>query len=388
MSYIPLIKRVGAEGQSSFRKYQDLFVGSRSLAELVRYELILSALGSRPGALGIYLRSKAYPRLFKKCGKNVFFGRGVTIRVPGRIELGANVIVDDHAVLDAKGDPKASFISCGNEVEIGRNSILSCKDVGSIWLGNFVSIGRNVLLSSISELVVGDNCSVGPYSCLLASGHGWDDPRKPVMLQNREIKKIVIEKNVWLGAHVVVMDGVTIGENSIIAAGSVVTQDIPPYRIAAGIPARVIAKRDSIDAEGDDGNQICVPMQDQSTGSRILQRRAKGARMEQSVDLFPRVTQAVFGAIDEINQRLPKDHRLERSTTTTLFNGSVGNAGNLDSLGLLNLIVATEQRIESEFGITITLADERAMSQKNSPFRTIGTLANYVSLLLEEKVNA
>jgi carbonic anhydrase/acetyltransferase-like protein (isoleucine patch superfamily)/acyl carrier protein len=268
---------------------------------------------------------------------------------------------------------------------------LSCKDVGSISLGNFVSIGRNVLLSSASELAVGDNCSVGPYSCLLASGHGWDDPVKPVMLQNRQVKKIVIEKNVWLGAHVVVMDGVTIGENSIIAAGSVVTQDIPRYRIAAGMPARVVAKRDSIDAEEDDGNQIRVPVENQLRGtqaSKILQERAEGEPMEQSSDLVSRVTQAVLGAIDEINQQLPKKQRLEKSTSTALFNGSIGNAGNLDSLGLLNLIVATEQRVESEFGITITLADERAMSQKNSPFRTIGTLTNYVSLLLEEKLNA
>jgi acetyltransferase-like isoleucine patch superfamily enzyme len=249
MAYTPLIKKIGDERHSSIQKYQDLFVGSRSVGELLRYELISSAFGLLPGALGLYLRSKAYPWLFKKCGEHVFFGRGVTIRVPTRIELGDNVIVDDHAVLDAKGDPEASFIRCGNDVEIGRNSILSCKDVGSISLGNFVSIGRNVLLSASSELVVGDNCSIGPYSCLLASGHAWDDPNKPVLLQNREIKKIVIESNVWLGAHVVVMDGVTIGKNSIIGAGSVVTQDVAPYRIASGMPARVIHKREPLGAE-------------------------------------------------------------------------------------------------------------------------------------------
>ena len=245
MPYIPLIKKVGDKGQSSFRKYQDLFVGSRSVAQLLRYELILSGLGSRPGALGIYLRSKVYPRLFKKCGKNVFFGRGVTVRVPMQIELGSNVIIDDNAVLDAKGDPSVSFIRCGSDVEISRNVILSCKE-GSISIGNLVSIGRNSLLSSISELKIGDDCSIGPFCCLLASGHGWDDPDKPVMLQNREVKRIVIEDNVWLGAHVTVMDGVTIGRNSIVCVGSVVTQDIAPYRIAAGVPARVINKRQPI----------------------------------------------------------------------------------------------------------------------------------------------
>ncbi len=246
MSYVPLIRKVGDKRQSAFTKYQDLFVGSRSLLELLRYELVFSALGSFPGALGIYLRSKAYPWVIRNCGENVFFGRGVTVRAPGRIELAGDVIVDDHAVLDAKGDVNASFIRCGKEVEIGRNSILSCKDVGFISLGNFVSIGRNVLLSSAGGLLIGDNCSIGPYSCLLASGHGWDDPDKPVLLQNRQIKKIVIEDNVWLGAHVVVMDGVTIGKNSIVCVGSIVTQDIAPYRIVAGAPARVIEKRQPV----------------------------------------------------------------------------------------------------------------------------------------------
>ena len=73
---------------------------------------------------------------------------------------------------------------------------------------------------------------------------------------------------------------------------------------------------------------------------------------------------------------------MEKSLTTVLY----GEKGKLDSLGLVNLIVAVEQKIQDEFGLTITLATERAMSQENSPFRSVQSLLNYTTLLLEENV--
>ena len=96
-----------------------------------------------------------------------------------------------------------------------------------------------------------------------------------------------------------------------------------------------------------------------------------------------RIVHVIFDAIDELNYQLPEEQRLEKSIDTVLF----GRAGRLDSLGLVNLIVEIEQKAEKEFGVTVTLADERAMSQKSSPFRTVANLANYISLLLEETSN-
>ena len=95
------------------------------------------------------------------------------------------------------------------------------------------------------------------------------------------------------------------------------------------------------------------------------------------------ILRLIFSAVDEINQQLAKDQQLERSIDTVLF----GRSGKLDSLGLVNLIVATEQKIEEEFEVVITIADEKAMSQKHSPFKTIGSLADYISLLLKEGEN-
>ena len=96
-----------------------------------------------------------------------------------------------------------------------------------------------------------------------------------------------------------------------------------------------------------------------------------------------RVTRSLFGVIDEFNETLPPAIKLNKALDTILY----GKNGTLDSLGLVNLIVAAEQRIEEDFGIPISLADERAMSQEKSPFRTVDTLVNYIALLLEEKAH-
>ena len=85
-------------------------------------------------------------------------------------------------------------------------------------------------------------------------------------------------------------------------------------------------------------------------------------------------------AVQEINEQLPQEQQISKTSKTVLF----GKSGQLDSLGLVNLLVIIEQNIEDEFDVSITLADERAMSQKHSPFRTIGTLADYIDMFLRE----
>jgi len=91
----------------------------------------------------------------------------------------------------------------------------------------------------------------------------------------------------------------------------------------------------------------------------------------------------IITSVKEINEQLPQAEQLGQSTKTVLF----GKDGKLDSLGIVTLVVIIEQNIEDEFDIPITLADERAMSQENSPFRTVGSLADYIEMLLDEKLN-
>lgn len=94
-----------------------------------------------------------------------------------------------------------------------------------------------------------------------------------------------------------------------------------------------------------------------------------------------RVLQVLYRAVDRVNEQLPEDRPLAKSPQAVLF----GKNGRLDSLGLVSFIVEVEQELEDEFGVGITLADERAMSQKNSPFLTLQTLEEYISLVLRDR---
>ena len=87
-----------------------------------------------------------------------------------------------------------------------------------------------------------------------------------------------------------------------------------------------------------------------------------------------KIDQIITEAIAEINSNLPKDKQFPISKETPLF----GENANIDSLGFVNLLVNIEYNIEDEFNLSITIADEQAMSQKNSPFKTLGTLSDYV----------
>jgi acyl carrier protein len=102
------------------------------------------------------------------------------------------------------------------------------------------------------------------------------------------------------------------------------------------------------------------------------------------MDKVTQVTQAIFNAIDEVNTSLPPDRQLTKSSETTLF----GRGGSLDSLGLVNFVVTTEKHLEEALHTPVSLADEKAMSQRNSPFRTVGSLVAYVCTLMEEAAHA
>ena len=96
-----------------------------------------------------------------------------------------------------------------------------------------------------------------------------------------------------------------------------------------------------------------------------------------------KILKGIYVAIDEINEQLPEDQNLEKSLETVLL----GSSGKLESINLVNLLVAIEENIEETFGIPISITDERAVSEKNSPFRTVETLCNFVLNLLDEKQN-
>jgi acyl carrier protein len=97
-----------------------------------------------------------------------------------------------------------------------------------------------------------------------------------------------------------------------------------------------------------------------------------------------RILALIWDAIDEVNELLPEDARVAKEPDAVLL----GESGSLDSVGLVNLVVALEQRIEDEFGMALVLADEKAMSYSRSPFRTVQTLHDYIRDLLKNSAHA
>jgi acetyltransferase-like isoleucine patch superfamily enzyme len=233
-------------GRSALTKYQDLVVGSRRLSRLLLYELVVTLTSWVPGALGLVLRKIAYPWLLGAVGRNVTFGQGVVLRHPAKVRLGDDVVIDDLVVLDAKGSANRG-IAVGNDVFVGRGSILSCKD-GDIVLGDHVNIGFHSEVFSGSTVTVGEYGLFAAYTYLVGGGHAFDRPGVPVIEQERTSRGISLGPNVWLGTGVKVLDGVTIGRDVVVGAGAVVADDLPDGVVAAGIPARVVRRRDEVTA--------------------------------------------------------------------------------------------------------------------------------------------
>lgn len=237
---VEIQKELFSEKKSALAKYRDLVVGRSGFWALLKYELI-TAFSYCPGAFGLFIRSKLYPSLFGACGRGVVFGTGVALRHPHKIRLGDNVVVDDHCVLDAKGQSNEG-ITVGSGVFIGRNSILSCKN-GDIILGDGANIGFNCEVFSGAKVEIGARVMLAAYTYVIGGGHAYDRIDVSPLEQARTAVGVTIGEGAWLGAGVKVLDGTSVGAQSIVGAGAVVTRDIPANSIAAGIPAEVIRSR-------------------------------------------------------------------------------------------------------------------------------------------------
>lgn len=233
-------KEFGAN-RSRRERYADLVVGQAGWGPLLAYELVVLLCGWVPGALGLFLRSQFYPLIIGHVGRNVAFGANVVLRHPHKIRIGDNVVVDDNCCLDAKGTTNRGIV-LGDGVFLGRNTILSCKN-GDITLGDEANVGFNVEIFSAADVRVGARTLIAAYTYLVGGDHLFDRVDVPVLHQGRTARGITVGDHVWLGAHVVVTDGSTIGRDAVIGAGAVVIGDVPEFHIAAGVPARVIRDR-------------------------------------------------------------------------------------------------------------------------------------------------
>ncbi len=158
-------------------------------------------------------------------------GKGFTFMKPWNVEIfGTPVILGDCANVIATSDRKIRFTIWSDS-----------EDKGSIRLGDYCLICPAVRISSASEVVIGDNCMIASNAYITDSDwHDIYDRTAPI----GKSAPVKINENVWIGDSAIVCKGVTIGKNSIIGAGAVVVDSIPPDSIAVGNPARVVKQLD------------------------------------------------------------------------------------------------------------------------------------------------
>ena len=206
--------------------------------------LINLLLGNLRASPGYVLRRIFYRRLFQSAGSGLILGHGLVLRRPDRISLGNSVAMDDNVKLDASGS-RASGITIDDDVIISRNCIIQAKS-GSIVISRRGEIGVNTIISAMNDIHIGACALIGPDCCL---GQGRDAPEQSDMpgksLDQAPKQPLVLGDDVWLGKGVVVLDGVRIGNGCVVGAKTVVSEDLPDYAVAVGIPARIVRFRNS-----------------------------------------------------------------------------------------------------------------------------------------------
>jgi acetyltransferase-like isoleucine patch superfamily enzyme len=227
---------------STVQAYMDLVIGSRSWGDLLKFELLGCWLAGISGALGLALRRSLWRHLFRHSGRGVVWGRNIALRHPGKMDIGDGVVVDDQCLLDAQGCGPGEF-TIGAGALISRNCIVSGKH-GPLAIGPRVNIGAGCILYASTRIVIGADTMLAAL-CYVGGGSYTTRGRLdvPIAAQALPTRGVVIEEDCWLGAGVIVIDGVRVGRGSVIAAGAVVTKDVAPYSVVAGVPGRLIATR-------------------------------------------------------------------------------------------------------------------------------------------------
>tara|TARA_Y100001970_G_C14254263_1_gene874038 strand:+ start:1112 stop:1729 length:618 start_codon:yes stop_codon:yes gene_type:complete len=175
-----------------------------------------------PGRFGFFIRCQYFQRRLRFKFKNNRFETGIKIEFPKHIEMGSNSYFGIDCKIYASDN---SYVSIGSNVTLNANVMINARGKGSI--------------------VVGDNVLIGPNVVVRSNNHNFANITTPIINQGMSYGQIIINRNVWIGSNSVILPNCELGEGSIIAAGAIVTSDVEPYTIVGGVPAKLIAKRNS-----------------------------------------------------------------------------------------------------------------------------------------------
>lgn len=185
--------------------------------------------------------------LLRLSSAGVRMSSGAWIR--GHVDLslapGALVTIGDEAFIPRRieiiGNDRGK-IEIGNRVTVDTGARLHVANDATLSIGDRVTIGPYNMINAFDDVTIGDLSMLGPYVNINSVDHGMERG-SPMRDQFGLYGPVVIGKDCWIGSMVVITRGVTVGEGAVVAAGSVVTHDIPPFTVAAGVPCRPIYER-------------------------------------------------------------------------------------------------------------------------------------------------
>jgi len=131
--------------------------------------------------------------------------------------------------------------------KVGKNVVIYpgvwIKPASGVVIGDNVDLAKDVLITANGGVSIGDRTLIGYRTQILSINHIIPNDKGRIFGSGHSLKKVTIGHDVWIGANCLILPGVSIGNGSVIAAGSIVTKSIPEYKVVAGVPARVIKDR-------------------------------------------------------------------------------------------------------------------------------------------------
>ena len=205
----------------------------------IKTALEVAAFGAKnPRVLFNYWRLK---RNGVEIGAGAWISGWVDLALAKQSSLAIGERVFIPRTIEIRGNDRGRII-IGDDVSIDSGARLHVANDATLRIGNRVGIGPYNFLNAFDDLEIGDDTMLGPFVNINCADHGME-LGKPMREQYGTYAPVIIGSDCWLGAMVVVLKGVKIGNGAVVGAGSVVTRNIPEYTIAAGVPAKVIKER-------------------------------------------------------------------------------------------------------------------------------------------------
>ena len=208
MQIISYFCRRKLKNQMNNESVRQQFKGSPRLKQFVNW-LIMNQVQTRPRWY-VRLLAPIYP--YRGRGSKIYWSVRMDTPPYRQFSLGRKSVIESYCCINnAVGD-----VIIGEHTRIG----IHCTVIGPVTIGSHVNLAQGITVTALN--------------------HNYEDKTQPIDMQGVSTNPIVIGDDVWIGANSVILPGVTIGRHAVVAAGAVVTKDVPDNCVVAGVPARVI----------------------------------------------------------------------------------------------------------------------------------------------------